>query len=44
MQPFVKELSASSEKRAVEAVYSDIGSKHKTKRRGIKIEQIEAVG
>lgn len=41
MQPFARELSSSNEKSAVEAVYSDIGSKHWTKRRGIKIEQIE---
>lgn len=41
MQPFAKELSAGSERMAVEAAYSDIGSKHKTKRMGIKIEKVE---
>ena len=43
MQSFVKELSSDSEKSAIEAIYSEFGSKHKVKRNKIKIEEIKAV-
>lgn len=42
-QPFVKELRSDSEKNAAEAIYSELGSKHKTPRNKIKIEEIKAV-
>lgn len=40
MQPFVKECNAANEDHAVEYIYSEFGSKHKTKRTKIKIEEI----
>jgi large subunit ribosomal protein LX len=40
MQPFVKECHAASESHAVEYIYSEFGSKHKTPRNKIKIEEI----
>lgn len=43
MQPFEKEVESSSEKRALERVYSDLGSKHKTPRSKIIIEEVEEV-
>lgn len=43
MQPFEKEVESISEKRAVEKVYSDLGSKHKTPRTKIIIEKVEEV-
>lgn len=43
MQPFEKEVEGISEKRAVETVYSDLGSKHKTPRNKIVIEKVEEV-
>lgn len=43
MQPFVKELKSDSEKSAAEMIYSELGSKHKTPRNKIKIEEIKAV-
>jgi len=41
MQPFVKEYSAEKESHALEHVYSEFGSKHKTPRDKIKIEEIK---
>ncbi len=41
MQPFVKECRAANEKHAIEYVYSEFGSKHKTPRNKIKIEEIK---
>ena len=41
MQPFVKECNAEKESHALEHVYSEFGSKHKTPRNKIKIEEIK---
>ena len=41
MQPFVKECNAAKESHAIEQVYSEFGSKHKTPRNKIKIEEIK---
>ncbi len=41
MQPFVKECNAASEEHALEYVYSEFGSKHKTPRNKIKIDEIK---
>lgn len=41
MQPFVKECSAEKENHAIEHIYSEFGSKHKTPRNKIKIEEIK---
>lgn len=41
MQPFVKECHAANENHALEHIYSEFGSKHKTPRNKIKIEGIE---
>lgn len=43
MQPFEKEVESSSQKLAVERVYSDLGSRHKTPRSKIIIEEVEEV-
>jgi large subunit ribosomal protein LX len=43
MQPFVKVVRSRSEERALERVYSDLGSKHKTPRNRIIIEKVEEV-
>lgn len=43
MQPFFKELKSDSEKSAAEAIYSELGSRHKTPRSKIKIEEIKVV-
>jgi large subunit ribosomal protein LX len=40
-QPFTKEVAAESEEEAVEKVLSLLGSKHRTKRRDIKIQRVE---
>ena len=39
-QVFVKELLALSEQRAMERIYSEVGSKHKVKRNLLHIEEI----
>ncbi|RLG57703.1 MAG: 50S ribosomal protein L18a [Hadesarchaea archaeon] len=39
-QKFTKEVSALSEKHALERVYSDLGSKHKLKRNQINIDVV----
>jgi len=39
-QPFSKEVLADSEARARENILSDLGSKHRAKRRQIKIEKV----
>lgn len=41
IQPFVKKLRSDSEKSAAEAIYSEFGSRHKTPRNKIKIEEIK---
>lgn len=43
MQPFVKEVESKSKNLAVERVYSDLGSKHKTPRNLIILEEVEEV-
>jgi large subunit ribosomal protein LX len=43
MQPFVKEVESISQKRALDKVYSDLGSKHKTPRSKIIIEGVEEI-
>lgn len=43
MQPFVKVVASPSEERALELVYSDLGSRHKTPRSKIIIEKVEEV-
>ncbi len=42
-QMFVKELPALSEQQALERVFSEVGSKHKVKRRLIHIEEITEI-
>jgi len=42
-QIFVKEVAAKTPDEAAELLYSVIGSKHKVKRRQIKIEKIEEI-
>ncbi len=42
-QPFTIEVTALSEEQALEKVYSLLGSRHKLKRRNIKIQSIEEV-
>ena len=42
-QKFTKECAAEDEKKAVEYIYSILGSKHYAKRKEIKIEKIEPV-
>lgn len=41
MQPFTKECSATSEKRALEHIFSDLGSKHRTPRNKIQVEEVK---
>ncbi|MEE9612388.1 MAG: 50S ribosomal protein L18Ae [Desulfatiglandales bacterium] len=41
MQPFTKECRALNEKSALEFVYSDLGSKHRTPRNKINILEIK---
>lgn len=43
MQPFVKEVRSDKEEHAREAVYTDLGSKHRTKRGRIIIDKVEVV-
>ncbi|WP_456474829.1 50S ribosomal protein L18Ae [Candidatus Pyrohabitans sp.] len=43
MQPFVWECRAVDVTKAYEKVYSEFGSKHRTKRRNILIEEIEEI-
>jgi large subunit ribosomal protein LX len=43
MQPFKKECRALNEKSAIEFVYSDLGSKHRTPRNKIKILEIKEI-
>ena len=43
VQPFTIEVTALSEEQALEKVYSLLGSRHKLKRRNIKIQSIEEV-
>ncbi len=43
MQPFTKEMAAENEERAIEKTLSEIGSKHKVKRRFVKIENVSAM-
>ncbi len=42
-QRFNKEVAGLNEEKAKESLYSDLGSKHRTKRRNIKIEEIEEI-
>ena len=44
MQPFTREINALNEKNAIEKIYCDLGSKHKTPRNKIIIEEIEKIG
>lgn len=43
MHPFAKEVKSDNEKHALEWVYSDLGSKHKTPRNKIIIEKVEEI-
>ncbi|WP_457555581.1 50S ribosomal protein L18Ae [Candidatus Pyrohabitans sp.] len=43
MQPFVWECRAVDVTKAYEKVYSEFGSKHRTKRRNIVIEKVEEI-
>ncbi|MFQ5815761.1 MAG: 50S ribosomal protein L18Ae [Candidatus Hydrothermarchaeaceae archaeon] len=43
MQPFTKECRALNEKSAVEFVYSELGSKHRTPRNKIKILEVKEI-
>jgi large subunit ribosomal protein LX len=42
-QAFVLEIAAETAERARETVYSEIGSKHKVRRRQIRIEKIDEI-
>ncbi len=42
-QRFTKEVASLNEEEAKERVYSDLGSKHRVKRRNIKVEEIEEI-
>ncbi len=42
-QPFTKEVAAEDTEGAVEKVLSILGSKHKTKRKSIRIEKVDEV-
>ena len=44
MQPFTKEVAAVNEQSAVEKIYCEFGSKHKTPRNKIVVEEIEKIG
>ncbi len=41
MHPFTKECNADKESHAIEHIYSELGSKHKTPRNKIVIEEIK---
>jgi large subunit ribosomal protein LX len=41
LQPFTKEVAAKDEADAVEKVLSILGSKHRAKRRDVRIEKVE---
>ncbi len=43
MQPFVWECRALDAEKAYEKIYSEFGSKHRTKRRNIIIEEVEEI-
>ncbi len=43
-QPFTKEVAAEDEVSAIENVLSVLGSKHRIKRKFIKVEQVDEVG
>jgi len=40
---FTKEIDAPKKERALEILYSDLGSKHKVPRRSIKVESVEEI-
>lgn len=40
---FTKEIKASSESRAVEIIYSDLGSRHRVKRNMITLDEVEEI-
>ena len=42
-QRFSKEVASLNKEEAKERVYSDLGSKHRVKRRSIKVEEIEEI-
>jgi large subunit ribosomal protein LX len=42
-QHFTKEVIASNKKKAIEMILSDIGSKHRVKRRSINIKELKEV-
>lgn len=42
-QRFTKEVASLNKEEAKERVYSDLGSKHRVKRRSIKVEEIEEI-
>ncbi|MEE9592090.1 MAG: 50S ribosomal protein L18Ae [Thermoplasmata archaeon] len=42
-QPFSQEVAASSQEEAVQRVYSELGSKHRTRRRDIMIQEVSEV-
>lgn len=42
-QRFSKEVASLNKEEAKERVYSDLGSKHRVKRRNIKVEEIEEI-
>lgn len=44
MQPFTKECKALSEKQALEHIFSELGSKHKTPRNKIRVEEVKELG
>ncbi len=43
MQPFVKEVRAENENHVREFLYSEFGSKHRTPRRKVDIQEIEEI-
>lgn len=43
-QPFTKEVAAPTQEEAVERVLSLLGSKHRTKRRDIRIDEVKEIG
>lgn len=42
-QRFTKEVASLNKEEAKERIYSDLGSKHRVKRRSIKVEEIEEI-
>lgn len=42
-QPFTKEVAAKDEDEAVEKLLSLLGSKHRTRRKNIKIQRVEEI-